>query len=58
MSIIDLHIHSNFSDGSDSLEEIFNMAKKLNIKTLAITDHDTIKGIPTAMELSKNTILI
>ena len=40
----DLHIHSNISDGSDSLEELINKIKSSNVKIFALTDHDTIKG--------------
>lgn len=37
---VDFHIHSDFSDGVKSIEEIFIMANKGNIK-IALTDHDT-----------------
>lgn len=40
----DLHIHSNISDGSDSLEELINKIKSSNVKIFALTDHDTIRG--------------
>lgn len=52
MSTIDLHVHSNFSDGTDSLERIFEMAKEKNINTIAITDHDNIDGLPLANKLA------
>ncbi|MCS7121392.1 MAG: PHP domain-containing protein [Archaeoglobaceae archaeon] len=37
--MIDLHIHSNYSDGESSVYEIAKRAKALNIKSLAIVDH-------------------
>lgn len=40
----DLHIHSNFSDGSDSIEELIEKIKNSDVKIFALTDHDTIKG--------------
>lgn len=40
----DLHIHSTFSDGSESPKELLNSVKSANIKTFALTDHDTIEG--------------
>jgi predicted metal-dependent phosphoesterase TrpH len=40
----DLHIHSNISDGSDSLEELINKIKSSNVTIFALTDHDTIRG--------------
>jgi len=41
----DLHIHSEFSsDGTLSLEEIVELAKKRGLDGIAITDHNTVKG--------------
>lgn len=39
---IDLHVHSNFSDGALSPKDIINEAYKNNVNTIAIADHDTI----------------
>ncbi|NLA74436.1 MAG: PHP domain-containing protein, partial [Deltaproteobacteria bacterium] len=39
---IDLHIHSDCSDGIFSTEEIFKKADELGIELLSITDHDSI----------------
>jgi len=44
MTIADLHIHSNFSDGSDSIEDLANKIKLAGIKYFALTDHDTVAG--------------
>ena len=41
----DLHIHSAYSDGTDSPKQIMEKAKELGITNIAITDHDTIKGL-------------
>ena len=49
-NIIDLHIHSNASDGSNTPEEIVQMAEKLQLKAIAITDHDTIDGSRAALQ--------
>lgn len=38
----DLHIHTHFSDGTNTPEEILHLAKKNNLSGLAITDHDTM----------------
>ncbi len=40
--IIDLHIHTNKSDGGFSPFEIIDIAKKNNLNCISITDHDTI----------------
>lgn len=43
--LIDMHIHSNYSDGEYSPNELIAMANDACIKTIAITDHDSINGI-------------
>lgn len=42
--MIDLHIHSNASDGTDSPEELLEKIQNAGIKIFALTDHDTITG--------------
>ena len=49
----DLHIHSSFSDGTDSPEAIIKKAKSLGIENISITDHDTIKGVTEGREFAK-----
>ncbi len=44
MQKADLHIHSNYSDGSDNLLTLISNIKSAGITTFALTDHDTIKG--------------
>ena len=39
---IDLHIHTNQSDGTLSPKEIIDEAKKRKINIIAIADHDTL----------------
>jgi len=39
--VIDLHTHSNFSDGSDSPSELAAKAHQLDLHAIALTDHDT-----------------
>ena len=43
-ALIDLHIHSNYSDGSDNLETLVNNIITSNIGIFSLTDHDTIEG--------------
>jgi predicted metal-dependent phosphoesterase TrpH len=42
--MIDLHTHTNFSDGTDTPAQLINKAMANGITTLAITDHDSIGG--------------
>lgn len=43
---IDLHIHSTASDGTKTPAEILSIASGKNLGAIALTDHDTISGIP------------
>lgn len=43
-NMIDLHIHSTASDGSDSIPELLENIRKAGIHTFAVTDHDTMEG--------------
>ncbi len=43
--MIDLHCHSNFSDGTDSVEQIVEKWSKLGLKYVSLTDHDTVSGV-------------
>ncbi|MBQ7152221.1 MAG: PHP domain-containing protein [Synergistaceae bacterium] len=52
-SQIDLHLHSNASDGTDSPEEILEKVKALGLKVFALTDHDTITGALKLKDLVK-----
>jgi predicted metal-dependent phosphoesterase TrpH len=49
MGFIDLHTHSNASDGSCPPREVVRLAKQRGLKALALTDHDTIDGLAEAV---------
>jgi predicted metal-dependent phosphoesterase TrpH len=54
LSKADLHIHSNYSDGRPTIEEILEYVQhETNLDVIAITDHDTIEGALLAKELMK-----
>ena len=44
----DLHVHSHYSDGASSVEELIEMAVKKGLTHLSLVDHDTIRGIESA----------
>ncbi|KTD36223.1 metal dependent phosphoesterase [Legionella nautarum] len=48
--MIDLHCHSNFSDGILTPQALLIKALEVNIKILALTDHDTIEGVKVLRE--------
>ena len=45
-SSADLHIHTSYSDGLYSPREIVQIASSANLKAIALTDHDTVAGLP------------
>ncbi len=48
MNFVDLHTHSSASDGTLSPEDLIALAVSKELKAIALTDHDTIGGIPRA----------
>lgn len=53
--LIDMHTHTNYSDGDLSPQELIKLAIDKGIGTLAITDHNTIEGIK---KVNKNDDII
>lgn len=54
---VDLHAHSHCSDGTDAPEELVRMALASGLTALALTDHDTLDGIPAARVAASGTRL-
>ena len=48
--MIDLHMHSTFSDGSFTPEELVSNAAKIGLSAIALTDHDGLLGMERFME--------
>lgn len=49
MKYIDLHVHSTVSDGTVTPTELVHLASKEGLSAFALTDHDTIRGVPEAL---------
>ncbi len=52
---IDLHAHTNESDGSLTPAELIALASRVGLQTLAVTDHDTFAGYEKAVEPARNS---
>lgn len=46
---IDLHVHSNISDGTMSPDDVVKLAAESGLSAIALTDHDTVAGIEEAL---------
>ena len=49
----DLHLHSTASDGRLTPQELVQKAVELKLEVIAVTDHDSIEGVPPALEEAK-----
>ncbi|MEM1484491.1 PHP domain-containing protein [Oscillospiraceae bacterium PP1C4] len=50
---LDFHFHSTFSDGSETVDNIFKMAAEQGVTALALADHDTVLGIAEEINASR-----
>ena len=57
MSAADLHLHTRYSDGSYTPEELVHAAVAQGLTTIALTDHDTFDGIAETMEAGRRVSL-
>lgn len=55
--MIDLHCHSTFSDGSLTPEQLVAAGVEAGLSALALTDHDTVAGIPRFVAAAAGTSL-
>ena len=49
--MIDLHMHSLYSDGTSTTNELVKMAMEKNMKLISLTGHDTIDGLSEMKKL-------
>lgn len=57
MRYVDLHVHSNASDGTLTPSEVVHLALQKNLAAIALSDHDTVKGVPEAISAAEGTTL-
>lgn len=56
-NLVDLHVHTTASDGTDSPSEIVAKALAAGLKVIAITDHDSTEGVAEALVAARGTDL-
>jgi len=56
--VIDFHLHSTGSDGLDTPSQLIDKAVELNLKAIALTDHDTIIGLEEFLSYGEEKDLI
>lgn len=52
---IDLHLHTNLSDGTSSPAELLEIVRQKNLSAFSVTDHDTLAGYRAVRRLRKST---
>jgi 3',5'-nucleoside bisphosphate phosphatase len=51
--LVDLHIHTTASDGSLTPTEVVAAASDADLSAIAVTDHDTVAGVPEALRAGR-----
>lgn len=51
--LCDLHTHSNYSDGTFSPSQLLQAAREAGLSAIALTDHNTVSGIPAFLEAAE-----
>lgn len=53
--MIDLHTHTNYSDGALSPKDLVTLAKEKGLKAMAVTDHDTARGLDECIRFNSGS---
>ena len=53
----DLHIHSTFSDGTDTPTALVSMAEEKGLGAIALTDHNTVAGLPEFLQAAEGKMV-
>lgn len=56
MKTCDMHTHSVFSDGTSTPTEIIREAARIGLSAVALTDHNTVEGLPAFLQASDDTV--
>lgn len=58
MKFADLHIHTDFSDGTFSCEQVVKESCRVGLSCISITDHDSIEAVDSAIAFSADSLEI
>lgn len=53
MQLIDLHMHSIYSDGTDTPAKLVTLSLEKDLVAISLTDHDTVDGVAEALEAAE-----
>lgn len=53
--LCDLHVHSRFSDGTDTPTQLIRQAEALGLSALALCDHNTVAGLPEFLRAAEGS---
>ena len=56
--VVDLHMHTLFSDGQLTPKELIEFAKSRKVQVMCINDHDTVKGVIDAQSIQVDGITV
>lgn len=51
---VDMHMHSNASDGALAPEAVVSLCARQNVRLMSLTDHDTMAGVPAAAKAAES----
>ena len=49
----DLHLHSYYSDGTNSPRDVVSLAREAGLSPIALTDHNTVKGLDEFLDAAE-----
>ena len=58
MKLCDLHTHSIYSDGTCTPAELIDLAKAAGLSAIALTDHNTVSGIPAFLAAGQGSGIV
>lgn len=53
--LCDLHVHSTYSDGTDTPAQLIEKARQIGLSAIVLSDHNTVAGLPAFLAAAENT---